>query len=148
MGTVNNKNDEYRNILVCGDKSWKNKKLIETVLKFVVGNPARTTVIHSGNYGAEKIAGYTASLLGCSVVRVLAKWICYSREAESLRIEIMLNHSPDFVIGFHSDIKSSTDTKETIIKAREEGIRTYLIAGEQDLPPFSALFLKESDDSE
>ncbi len=134
-----------RKILICGSKHWRDTELINSVLQIIVDNPIQTTVIHGGCQGADKIAGFSAKKLGCSIIKVLAEWISYGYTSDSARNEIMLKHDPDFVIAFHRDIKSSQETKDTLKKAHKMGIKTYVITDKKDLPSFSEIFLKDLD---
>ena len=134
-----------RKILICGAKAWKNKALVESVLQIIVDDPNQTTVIHEGCKGAAKMAGYAAKQLGCSIIRVLAEWVCYGYKPGPTYTDIMLKHAPDLVIGFHVDIEKSEDTKHTIEDARKVGIPTYIISSSSDLKVLPTVLSRDFD---
>jgi len=117
-------------VLVCGDRHWKNEKIIERELKKL---PPDTTIIHGAAKGADNIAGNTALRLGLRVEAFPAEWKKYGRSAGPIRNRKMLDQNPDLVLAFHEDLSSSKGTKHMVQIAREKGVPVKLFTGKLEV---------------
>lgn len=115
-------------ILVCGDRDWKDRRLIELTL-FELKLPAfQITIVEGGARGADTIARQIAIKHGIFVIEVKADWATYGKAAGSIRNQKMLDdHHPDYVLAFHDDIANSKGTKDMIERAIVAGIPYRLI---------------------
>lgn len=107
-------------VIVCGDRNWSNRDLIEQVLTEL---PKGSLVIHGGARGADTIAGEVAKALGFYVRAYEARWEFYGRAAGPIRNRAMLKLKPDAVFAFHNDLAYSKGTKNMIKQAEETGIK-------------------------
>jgi hypothetical protein len=110
-------------LLVCGDRNWKNEKVIEEILK----EQDVDLLIHGNCIGADKIADKIGKKLGFKVKTYPADW-SLGKKAGPLRNKKMLDENEiDLVLAFHDNIKESTGTKNMLSQAKKRGIPTLLI---------------------
>ncbi len=55
-----------------------------------------------------------------------ANWVLHKKAAGPIRNQQMINAKPDLVLAFHSDIKKSRGTRNTILLAKRHNIRYEL----------------------
>jgi len=111
-------------LLICGDRNWKDEKLIEDVLRmFSTENPL---IIHGAARGADTIAGNVAKKLGLEVQAFPANWELYGKAAGAIRNTRMLKENPELVIAFHDSIGRSKGTLNMIRQAQKAGIRIII----------------------
>lgn len=115
---------EKLKVLVCGDRNWTNRDSIAKRLRQL---PRHTEVIHGGARGADMIAGDEAFKLGLTVHVFPADWDKYGRAAGPIRNQIMIDQKPNLVIAFHSNIKNSRGTADTIRRAKAADIPVYIV---------------------
>lgn len=112
-------------VLVCGDRNWSNKDLIEKELKIL---PSDTVVIQGECKGADIIGKQIAKKLGYRVLSFPAEWEKYGRSAGPIRNKQMIvEGQPEFVLAFHNNINNSRGTKDMIRKAKQYGISYKII---------------------
>jgi len=111
-------------VLVCGDREWVDRKSVYDRLR---GLPVGALVIHGGCRGADEIAGACAKQLGFLVQVFPALWSSYGRAAGPIRNRQMLDEKPDLVLAFHSDLKRSKGTRDTVREAERRGIPVEVI---------------------
>jgi hypothetical protein len=117
-------------VLICGDRNWKNFKLIED---FILILPKDTTIIEGDCRGADKISGYLGRKHGYEVIPVPADWKKYGRAAGPIRNQAMLNlHQPNWVVAFHNDIEHSKGTKDMIERAKKAGVYVTVLTEKRE----------------
>lgn len=126
-------------VLVCGDRNWSNRNLIEQVLAEL---PKGSLVIHGGARGADTIAGEVAKGLGFYVRAYEARWEFYGKAAGPIRNKAMLSENPEAVFAFHNDIVNSKGTKNMIKQAEEAGIKLIKIFKEEKNEDGKAVHVK------
>jgi hypothetical protein len=120
-------------ILVCGDRNWKNIKIIlKVLLKEKKSSKTKITVVHGAAKGADTIAGQVALKLKMNVKLYPAQWQLYGRAAGFIRNRQMLDENPDIskVIAFHNNISESKGTKDMLKISKKRGITTKLYTEE------------------
>lgn len=106
--------------LICGDRGW-----VEAwpIMKYLVGLPLDSVIIHGAARGADSIAGTLALALGMEVLEYPAQWEVLGKAAGPIRNRQMLTEGkPDVVVFFHKDITSSKGTKDMVKAATKAGI--------------------------
>jgi hypothetical protein len=83
-------------ILVCGGRNFKNKELMEDVLR----QWDIREIVHGDARGADTLAGDYARSNGIIEKRYPADWRAYGRRAGYVRNTEMLNEGPDLVVAF------------------------------------------------
>jgi len=118
-------------VLVCGDRNWSNRSVIEIrLLQLLEQYPSKKIIIvHGACRGADLLASDVAHELGFTIEAYSAKWEKYGRVAGPVRNSEMLDTGIDFVIAFHEDIDHSSGTKDTIRKAQALEIPYEIITG-------------------
>jgi len=112
-------------VLICGDRNWKNFKIID---EFLATLPQKTVIVEGNCRGADKIAGYLAKKRGMPVIAVSAKWDKFGKIAGPLRNSTMIHcYEPNLVVAFHNDIEHSKGTKNMINQAKLAGIEIKVI---------------------
>jgi len=111
-------------ILCCGSRDWKNKGRIQDILEKY---PKDTIIIQGEASGADKLCKEVAKSLGMVVIPVPADWDKYGKAAGPIRNKLMLDMKPEIVIAFHNNIQSSKGTKNCLMQARQQGIRTLVL---------------------
>lgn len=114
-------------ILICGDRNYSDVVLIE---KFISSLPKDTIIIEGEAKGADSLARDAAIKLGLDVEKYPANWKEQGKSAGPIRNSKMLKEGkPDYVIGYHNDIKSSKGTKNMLAQTIKVGVPTYLNLG-------------------
>jgi len=115
-------------IIICGDRNWKNFKIIDN---FLVTLTQDTIIVEGDCKGADKISGYLAKNRGMNVITVSAKWDKFGKMAGPLRNSVMIHcYEPDLVVAFHNDIEHSKGTKNMVNQAKLAGIKVKIIKEE------------------
>lgn len=113
------------NVLICGDREWKNKKAIHNAL---MGFPKDTVIINGACRGADKLSTEVGTKFGFIVQEFPAKWDELGNAAGPIRNQDMLDiGKPDLVIAFHSNIANSKGTLDMCKRARKANIPVILI---------------------
>jgi hypothetical protein len=122
-------------ILICGGTGWGRAAPIKRELKRRLRDlkagrlDAKEIVVIEGKApGADSIAGEMAKELNIHVCEVGALWDTRYRGAGPQRNSIMLALEPHEVWAFHTDLKKSKGTKDTVTKARKAGIPTKVFS--------------------
>ncbi len=111
-------------VIICGDRNWKNEKII---FQRLFDLPSDTIIIEGGCEGADLISRKIALDLGLEVVEFPAAWKKYGKSAGPKRNIKMLNTKSDLVIAFHNNLKESKGTKHTVNEALRRGIIVEII---------------------
>lgn len=104
-------------ILVCGDRHWKNYKLIRKVLKLYKKryHPIPVKVIDGMASGADSLGHKAARSLKMETRRFKADWDKFGRSAGPIRNRKQLKKGkPHLVIAFHNNLKKSKGTKDML----------------------------------
>lgn len=121
-------NERY---LFCGDRNWKNYRLIQTVLAGLRwdhnGRPCYPTIITGGAHGADSIAFECATNQGAATEVYNAEWDKYGKAAGPIRNQTMLDTGIYAVYAFHNNIEQSKGTKHMVTIAKRAGVPVYLI---------------------
>jgi hypothetical protein len=107
-------------VLVCGSRDWTDFDAIANRLTAIPGEHEQVAVLHGAAWGADRIAGRAARMLGFQVRAFHADWATHGRRAGILRNLQMLDERPDLVLAFQRD--GSRGTQHTIDEARRRGI--------------------------
>lgn len=111
-------------VLCCGDRNWKNEKVIYDALKLL---PENTVIIHGGARGADTLSEQASRKLGFTVNVFYANWNRYGKAAGPIRNRLMLDQNPDIVLAFHNNIQNSKGTKDCVTEAIKRRIPTKII---------------------
>ena len=111
-------------VLVCGDRNWTNKSKIREELEALHDVEL---IIHGAARGADTLAGEVAKELNILVIEYPADWHRYGKAAGPHRNREMLDDNPNLVLAFHSHIRLSKGTADTVREARKRGIPTRII---------------------
>ncbi len=112
-------------ILICGDRNWSDRKVIEQV---IISFPPETIIIHGGCRGADLIAACWAKVYGLDVIEFPADWKKHGKAAGPIRNQQMLDEGkPEEVWAFHPDISKSKGTKDMVNRARKAGILVEMV---------------------
>lgn len=117
-------------VLICGDRNWKDR---EKIRQRLVELPKGTEIIHGGCRGADQIAESVAmGLLYKNIASTevfYADWETYGRAAGPIRNREMVDdlRDGDMVLAFHSNLKESKGTRDTLRRAKERGIKAVVV---------------------
>jgi len=115
-------------VIVCGDRKWKDRKRLFSVLTDLHNTIGPFHLIIEGEAdGADKMSAEWANKWGVPVSQHPAEWDKYGRKAGPIRNNEMLKNYPDKVIAFHNDIGNSKGTRDMINKARKARIGVILV---------------------
>ncbi len=108
-------------VLVCGDRNWKDSRLISKVLSSL---PGYITIIEGGARGADRIAGNIAKQTNrMEVEEYPANWDRYGKAAGVIRnLEMLVKGKPQIVLAFHTNLVLSKGTAHMIYIAYRAGI--------------------------
>ena len=126
-------------ILICGDRYWKDKRLIYWTLHSRLtdnrGYSLResVTIIHGNAPGADTLGKQAALDLGIPEENILsfpADWKTHGKTAGPIRNKQMLAEGkPDIVLAFHDDIgRPNCGTLDMIKQANKAGVNVRLYA--------------------
>lgn len=120
-------------ILVCGDRHWRDRGLIETEITALQNeldlDNDEIVIVEGEADGADKMARQYAVSVGISVRPHPALWGRYGHAAGPIRNQEMLDtEHPDMVLAFHDHIAYSSGTADMIDKAQRAGIPVRLIS--------------------
>jgi hypothetical protein len=111
-------------VLVCGDRNWKNKK----VLDYFLGRLPITELIHGGCKGADMLAAAWAAEHEIPCREFEADWDKHGKAAGPIRNRQMLDERPKIVVAFHDFLPNSKGTRDCVTEAKKRGIVTVLIS--------------------
>ena len=115
-------------VLICGDRYWRNKKVIE---KYISELPKDTVIIHGGCRGADILSGIIAAKYGLDVIVFLPEWERYGRPAGPIRNrQMIIEGKPDLIVAFHNDLSKSRGTANMIMLAIDNDIPVKVIKSE------------------
>lgn len=118
-------------LLVCGDRKWRDGKLIGQCIDVLGYQLHQIVIIEGGAPGADTLARQHAIKRGIMVIEVKAEWAKYGKAAGPIRNQKMLDdYKPDLVMAFHDNIGASTGTAGMIELAKEAGVPVRLITHE------------------
>jgi hypothetical protein len=117
-------------LLVCGDRNWKDKGLINKVLlSYWMDAPWETlTIIHGCAKGVDSLAGEIGKENSQKILEFPAQWDKFGKSAGPIRNQQMLDKGkPDLVLAFHDNIEESKGTKDMVNRAKNAGleVRVY-----------------------
>lgn len=125
---------ETTNILICGDRLWKDRELVRTVLEPLKEEYSRVRIIHGNCEGADKIAGKIGKSLGYHVRKFRADWERYGNAAGPIRNrEMITSQKITLVFAFHENISESRGTKNMINQAIKKKIPVLLIDADGEI---------------
>lgn len=119
-------------IIVCGDRNWSNRQLVNQVLNKYYNELTRDVkvLVHGGCRGADLIASEEGRKIGFKIKEYSANWDLYGKAAGPVRNEKMLKENLIWnpkVIAFHNDIKSSKGTKHMVNIAKKAGLEVVVV---------------------
>jgi hypothetical protein len=117
-------------VLVTGDRNWSDRDRIYSVLDGIHTIKHITYIIHGCARGADTLASAWATERGVAQFRYPADWNRYGKAAGVIRNAEMLEHHPDLVVAFHSDLEHSKGTKDMVNRAVEAYINVILVSKE------------------
>ncbi len=109
-------------VLICGDRNWTDKAMIEYYLTKTLPKMGLKPVliIEGGARGADRLAAQVAIELGIPIQEHPAHWNIYGRGAGPIRNKEMLQEHPDVVVTFHDNLEQSKGTKNMVKQARDD----------------------------
>ena len=111
-------------VLICGDRNYND---VDIIGDFIYSLPKDTIIIEGEAKGADSLARDAAIKLGLQVERYPAQWGLYGRKAGVLRnLQQLQEGKPDYVVGYHNNVKSSKGTKNMLSISIKAGVPTYL----------------------
>lgn len=118
-------------LLVCGDRHWQNRKVMERELTGVVARHGPIEALIEGEAeGADKLARDIATAHGWPVVPFPALWKVYGKAAGPIRNTQMLREGrPNLVVAFHHNILKSVGTLDMITQAQAADVRGWVVTG-------------------
>ncbi len=121
------------NVLVCGDRNWTDKKLIEYYLTITIPSMGFKidNIIEGDANGADRLAGEIAKEQNIPLIVVPADWKSFGTSAGPIRNSAMLQYKPKIVLAFHDDLEKSKETKNMVEKARKYGEAIIMICGHE-----------------
>jgi hypothetical protein len=116
-------------VLCCGDREWKNWKVIKKTLASLGPN---TIIVEGEARGADKMCRYVAEeQLGYEVRRYPADWDRYKKAAGHIRNRQMFDtENPELVVAFHNNLSESKGTKDMVEYARSKGCPVNVVTEE------------------
>ena len=121
-----------KRFLVCGDREWANRPLMEAILSKVPLDKYGT-LIHGSCRGADKMAGEIGKAMGYEILPFPANWEKHGKSAGPIRnLRMLTEGKPDLVIAFHDDIVNSKGTADMIKIASKAGVHVILINEKDD----------------
>lgn len=116
--------------LFCGDRDWTERAPILSRIRALKRKCARDgyelVIVEGEAPGADLISRVTAEGENVHVARVAALWGTRHQGAGPQRNSIMLALEPNEVCAYHSNLKKSRGTKDTVTKALKTGIPVRL----------------------
>jgi YspA, cpYpsA-related SLOG family len=113
-------------IIVCGSRSWGDRKLIEnTLYDLAVEYGCDITIVHGDAKGADRICEQEAQKAGLLIEKHPAEWGSLGKRAGLIRNEMMAGLGADLCVGFWDG--RSTGTAHMMDAARAKGIPVRVI---------------------
>jgi YspA, cpYpsA-related SLOG family len=111
-------------VLVCGDREWTDRPLMESVIRALREKHGSELVIIEGDCrGADKMAGSIAADLDLEVLKFPAEWSKYGGAAGPIRNQQMIDEGrPKLGIAFHNDLAHSKGTKDMVKRLKAHKI--------------------------
>lgn len=129
-------------LLVCGDRHWKDRDYLFTVLDDIHRLYDVRQVIEGCATGADRLTGWPCPvelrkgepepLLGWATERGIpvdhnpADWAHLGKPAGPMRNITMLSKEPDMVVAFHRSFNASKGTKHMVGIARAAGVQVHI----------------------
>ena len=118
-------------VLVTGDRNWQidDPKYLGVIAEELRSLISYTTdgevhIIHGDARGVDAIAASVAREYGYDVTPYPAEWDKYHKAAGPKRNQQMLDEgTPNLVLAFHDDIKTSKGTKDMVKRALKAGVQ-------------------------
>ena len=115
-------------ILVCGDRFWTNKELIEKELLRRRLTVDQIFIIEGEAPGADTLAREIAKQYEWPFRKFPANWKKFGLAAGPIRNAAMLKKGkPDLVLAFHNNIQGSKGTRNMVEQARKAGISVEVV---------------------
>jgi hypothetical protein len=115
------------NVLVCGDRYWDDRTVLEQELDTLHSLNDITCVIEGEAPGADSMAREWAEAMGIPVMKFPAHWEELGKRAGPIRNAQMLDEGkPDLVVAFHDFIDQSKGTGDMVKKAKAAGVPVVL----------------------
>lgn len=112
-------------VLITGSRSWTDVSCIRAALALVAETHSSITLVSGAcPKGADMLCEMVATEMGWDVERYPADWARYGKEAGRVRNALMVDTSPDMVIGFIHN--NSGGTAHTIRLAKKNGFHTVV----------------------
>jgi hypothetical protein len=105
-------------LLVCGGRTFTDKRWLESVLNKISAVKDIDLLIHGGARGADKLAGEWAFAIGVRVKECRADWSKFGKAAGPMRNSEMLKLKPDLVVAF----PGGKGTADMVRKAKAAGV--------------------------
>lgn len=113
-------------VLICGDREWCYRSVIEHTLSSLLLAKGITQVIHGACRGADRIGAAVARQLGIAVRDFPAEWGKFSKSAGPRRNKQMLEEGkPNLVIAFHDALHTSKGTADMVERSLDAGIEVW-----------------------
>lgn len=136
------------NIIVCGDRKWKDYDAILLTMSQLKSSLGSFLVIEGEAQGADTFARHAAKYLDLQWQEYPANWALYNRAAGPIRNTQMLREGKaDAVIAFHNNLQGSKGTKNMVEQAIKAGLPVWVCTqGEEALLSFILQLRKRSFD--
>lgn len=117
-------------VLVCGDRNWSDRAMIDICLDQIKGAlaytddpgycpPAALEIISGMARGADTLAAEWAEANAVPCHRFYARWKELGKKAGVLRNQQMLDEgNPELVLAFHDDLDASKGTADMVKRAQ------------------------------
>ena len=116
-----------KRILVCGDRNWSDRGLLNSTL-YELWAEEPFSVVTGGCRGADTMAEEWAKLRGTPALVIEADW-SLGRKAGPIRNAQMLTMGqPHLVVAFHDDLEQSRGTKDMVRKAERAGVPVLVVS--------------------
>jgi hypothetical protein len=115
-------------LLVCGDRDWWDRDLINEILDQLANQYLWDfTLVHGAATGADTMGGEWAKARDMPVDAFPAQWDRHGKSAGPIRNQQMLDSGLDLVVAFHDNIRNSKGTKHMVGIARQAGVPVKLV---------------------
>jgi len=115
-------------VLVCGDRNWIRRDIIEAVFDSVLKDKI-DVVIEGECKGADKIARRICQDRKISYEAFFAQWKEYGLAAGMKRnTRMLIEGKPDLIVAFFTNIAESKGTKNMINQGLDVGVEVLLVS--------------------
>jgi len=112
-------------VLITGDRGWKDKTAVDTVIAGLRHLQKPLTVLHGHAKGADALAHEWRACADVDVRSFPADWTRFGNGAGPIRNRQMLDEEPDLVVAFHDDLVHSKGTGDCVAEALRRGIPVW-----------------------